>query len=90
MDGRTPFTGLPDDATGCPDQGHNHPRQQREQERKTTRKRKKEMWSGGKKRGLKIIVRLRTRGKRRKTLGSHKAGKEKIEGWRNWGMKYEN
>jgi hypothetical protein len=38
LDGRTPFTWLPDDATGCPDQGHNHPRQQREKERQEKRK----------------------------------------------------
>ncbi len=76
MDWRTPFTWLPDDATGCPDQGHNHPRQQREKERKTTRKKKerKKFGVGGKKRGVKKIGRLRTVAKRRKTVGSHKAG----------------
>ncbi len=47
MEGRTPFTGLPDDATGCPDQGHNHPRLQREKERKKDNKKKKERNVGG-------------------------------------------
>ncbi len=88
MDGRTPFTGLPDDATGCPDQGHNHHRQQRKKERKKEERKKCRV--GGKKRGLKKTGRLGTGGKRRKTVVSHRAGKGKIEGLRNRGRKYEN
>ncbi len=49
--GRTPFTWLPDDdATGCPDQGHNHHRQQTEKERKTTRKKKERSVQWGERR----------------------------------------
>jgi hypothetical protein len=52
--------------------GNKERKKERQQE-----KRKKEVWSGGKKRGLKIIVRLRTGRKRRKTVVSHRAGKGK-------------
>jgi hypothetical protein len=62
----------------------------RKRKKDNKKKERKKCGRGGEKRGLKIIVRLRTERKRRKTVGSHKAGKGKIEGWRNRGMKSEN